>query len=527
MFNFKNSNSGKIRVKLLATLLVLTLTFANFALVGSYVGEAIAAEIDLSKQTDETNSNNVKFDIYLDEVDKTVKEKIADINSQEMKLYVSVSVQDGGYLNNPVIELADTNFKFRDNPKLTSVKLDSIQSGKGMSVGLPIIAKNDESYNLALLNMQSQIRLTGEYIDAEGNVTEIDTTKAVKISWTTDSITADDIELNQSIVTNKIYDMGKENKRIIQTLVTLKVKDNKAPVETALIQINNPAIGVAPESVKVAGYTTKATNGKTHLEFNDGLTSQWEYNTETNLVSIVTNNEANEQNIVSWKKDCVDKYIITYVYNENAVVAPFTCDSKVTMGIHGTTNVIEKTNTLSLETLEETGEIVTLDSNITNKIYKGNMYLGEETTYETKSDLYIPYAGATYKIAIADLGDEISGLEQKSYYKTTKINKADALKVLGTGGEIEIHDYTDGKEGAEIGKILLSEQSEGDYYTFSYDTKISQIQIVFTPTVEDSIMKSTEGIIEIINEKAIEVENIEIVPEITELTTNLKLWHVI
>lgn len=33
MFNFKNSNSGKIRVKLLATLLVLTLTFANFALV--------------------------------------------------------------------------------------------------------------------------------------------------------------------------------------------------------------------------------------------------------------------------------------------------------------------------------------------------------------------------------------------------------------------------------------------------------------------------------------------------------------
>ena len=523
MFNFKNSNSGKIRVKLLATLLVLTLTFANFALVGSYVGEAIAAEIDLSKQTDETNSNNVKFDIYLDEVDKTVKEKIADINSQEMKLYVSVSVQNGGYLNNPVIELSDTNFKFRDNPKLTSVKLDSIQSGNGMSEGLPIVARNDESYNLALLNMQSQIRLTGEYVDAEGNVTEIDTPKAVKISWTTDSVTADDIELNQNIITNKIYDMGKENKRIIQTLVTLKVKDNKAPIETALIEINNPEIGVAPESVKVAGYTTKATNGKTHLEFNDGLTSQWAYNTETNLVSIVTNNEANEQNIVSWEKDCVDKYIITYVYNENAVVAPFTCDSKVTMGIHGTTNVIEKTNTLSLETLEETGEIVTLDSNITNKIYKGNMYLGEETTYETKTDLYIPYTNAVYTIVIADLGDEISGLEQKSYYKTTKINKADALKVLGTGGKIVIYDYTDGKEGAEINKISLSEQTEGDYYTFSYDTKISQVEIAFIPTVEDSLMKSTEGIIEIINEKAIEVENIEIVPEITELTTNLKL----
>ncbi len=33
MFNLKNSNTGKIRVKMLATLLVVTLTFANFALL--------------------------------------------------------------------------------------------------------------------------------------------------------------------------------------------------------------------------------------------------------------------------------------------------------------------------------------------------------------------------------------------------------------------------------------------------------------------------------------------------------------
>lgn len=33
MFNLKNLNTGKIRVKMLATLLILTLTFANFALL--------------------------------------------------------------------------------------------------------------------------------------------------------------------------------------------------------------------------------------------------------------------------------------------------------------------------------------------------------------------------------------------------------------------------------------------------------------------------------------------------------------
>ena len=33
MFNFKNSSTGNIRVKVLATMLILSLTFANFALL--------------------------------------------------------------------------------------------------------------------------------------------------------------------------------------------------------------------------------------------------------------------------------------------------------------------------------------------------------------------------------------------------------------------------------------------------------------------------------------------------------------
>lgn len=40
MFNLKNLNSGKMRVKVLATLLILTLTFANFALLRNIYGES-------------------------------------------------------------------------------------------------------------------------------------------------------------------------------------------------------------------------------------------------------------------------------------------------------------------------------------------------------------------------------------------------------------------------------------------------------------------------------------------------------
>lgn len=40
MFNLKNLNSGKMRVKILATLLVLTLSFANFALLRFIYGKS-------------------------------------------------------------------------------------------------------------------------------------------------------------------------------------------------------------------------------------------------------------------------------------------------------------------------------------------------------------------------------------------------------------------------------------------------------------------------------------------------------
>lgn len=39
MFNLKYSNAGKIRVKVLATMLILTLTFANFALLRFIYGK--------------------------------------------------------------------------------------------------------------------------------------------------------------------------------------------------------------------------------------------------------------------------------------------------------------------------------------------------------------------------------------------------------------------------------------------------------------------------------------------------------
>lgn len=519
--NLKKLNNGRVRVKLIATMLVMILTFANFTLLGSYVGKAIssyAVDVDLNSQSNETNNENVKFEAYLDAGDKSIKEKTADINSTDLKLYLSIGVKGGGNLTNGKIEFENANFNTTNIANKNALSNITVQANKTITLEIPVVAVKDSLYNLGLLNMVSKIKLTGEYTDEAGNVSNIASNKMVKVNWTTDEITEEDIILNQEIITNKVYNINGNNKRVIQMLVTAKVKDNKAPIQFSTIEINNPEIGVAPEEVKVAGYNTKATNGKTSLEFGDTITSSWEYNADENKTYILVNNTQNDQNIVAWEKNCEDRFVVTYVYDENTVVAPFVSDAKATIELYGRTaevaKKINKTNKLSLETLEDKGYIEKLESRVTKNIYKGNMYIGEDTDFETKANIYVPYSDLVNKFVVEDLGESIVETEGVStYYKTTKINKAEALKVLGTEGTIKV--YNAENRTAPIQEILLSEETEDDYYTITYNEDISKIVIEMSAA-------QTEGQIEVINDKAIRVTDQVEVSEMTALTTNLK-----
>lgn len=519
--NLKKLNNGRVRVKLIATMLVMILTFANFTLLGSYVGKAIssyAVDVDLNSQSNETNNENVKFEAYLDAGDKSIKEKTADINSTDLKLYLSIGVKGGGNLTNGKIEFENANFNTTNIANKNALSNITVQANKTITLEIPVVAVKDSLYNLGLLNMVSQIKLTGEYTDEAGNVSNIASNKMVKVNWTTDEITEEDIILNQEIITNKVYNINGNNKRVIQMLVTAKVKDNKAPIQFSTIEINNPEIGVAPEEVKVAGYNTKATNGKTSLEFGDTITSSWEYNADENKTYILVNNTQNDQNIVAWEKNCEDRFVVTYVYDENTVVAPFVSDAKATIELYGRTaevaKKINKTNKLSLETLEDKGYIEKLESRVTKNIYKGNMYIGEDTDFETKANIYVPYSDLANKFVVEDLGESIVETEGVStYYKTTKINKAEALKVLGTEGTIKV--YNAENRTAPIQEILLSEETEDDYYTITYNEDINKIVIEMSAA-------QTEGQIEVINDKAIRVTDQVEVSEMTALTTNLK-----
>lgn len=99
----------KLWTKILASLLVVTLTFANFILLGFYASNSYATTDNLEKQEIRTNNANVEFNAYF----KTEKGNIthtlqSSIDKQDEKLYLSVNVKTG-YLKNAKVQILGEN----------------------------------------------------------------------------------------------------------------------------------------------------------------------------------------------------------------------------------------------------------------------------------------------------------------------------------------------------------------------------------------------------------------------------------
>ena len=490
------------------------------------MGEALksyALDMNLSDQDNKTNIDNVKFDVYFDSNNKTDKEIEKDINSEDLTLFVEVDVQNGGYLSNGQIELANCNFELKDKSDENKLKLDTVQSS--VTLELPITAIKDELFDLSLLDMVSQIKLSGKYIK-NSEETQLDSTKNVKISWTAENITEENspIKLNQEVVTNKVHNIEGINKRVIQILVSSGIENNQYPIKSTEIELDVPALGEEyPEKVIVASCGTVATNGKDSTGFENvqGVEGEeetklgnWTYNKDDQKVNITVNNKESD-NKVSWSKSGDDKFVVTYVYAENVDTTNFESNVSSKVSLYETNNtVLTKTSKITKENMEELETDIALNISGTDVIYKGNMYISEDTNYQTQINTFVSYTDLAKRIVIEDLGDVADITNLATYYKSTRINKAKALDVLGQDGVINI--YAVENTETPLAVIELSEENEEDYITVNYGGNISKIIIETTEAVK-------EGNIEIINDKLIKVLNTEEIELATKIDSKVRV----
>ncbi len=501
-----------------AMLLIVTLTMANFLLlcvdVVSYAAEIINMESS-------TNHKNVEYMAYFkDAAGNKVDSLDAKTNSEDLKLYFQVSVKKEGYFNGN-ITLNNANFKLKSDVlsdgvnkiENNTVYLNQINAGesKEIEVGIELL-KNDQ-FDLNYLNMESSISINGIYRDSTQKDISIKADRGVTLNFVNPYTSAEEaVVLSQNIITNKIFKINGEEKRIVQLQVTSGLNNDLYPVSKTSVNIQTPKIlDKYPESVLINANETLVTTGKTLSEDN------WKYDKETGKIEINLEN-TQENGMVSWLKNGNDDFVVTYIYDKDV---EFNNDkSEITSQI----SLLDKNSTVyNAEsgitiTGEEKNSIVTasVEQNEQN-IYKGKLYAGisRDVTYKNIVDVNLNNVETEVDVKENDL--TINGTKVTTLYKTSKFDKAQVEKVLGENGRLIISNANTGAEIAVINKNTDADEN-------------GKINISYPENIDKVIVRVSEpeniGRIEIETTKSIEKINRDLVKQATAINGGCTVSYV-
>lgn len=455
----------------------------------------------------DTGEENVIFEAYFEnENGERINQIEKSINSEDIRLHIKVEVKNEGYLNGQ-LELRNANFKFKQEEiegvnEITdnTIALKQINAGETLDIQVGLEVNLQEEVDLANFNQENSIVLTGSYKNAMQKESSIEKENKIKVALTAPySEEEERVKLDTRIITNKIYNINGENKRIIQIAINSGLEKEGYPIGQTKINIQAPE---GAEKVTVQERGTQATNGKDEWE-NDGESLKSEQN--ENGLNIEINNIQKDGKIY-YGREKQDKIIVTYVYAEDMQLAG-EIKTKASIQIYdeyGTILEKEVTNAITEESDEIIGYQITNEQNI----YKGKMYAKEEQEYKSITSIDIRYPGIEQNIKLnegqAVYREEIEGeLHEegaKLVYKTSLINKEELLKVIGDNGELVIKK-TDGTEISKINKEKISAE-ETEWIKVTYPENQSEI------VIEINNAQNT-GTINLLNQKAIKQETLD------------------
>lgn len=475
----------KLFSKVLATMLVVTLTFANFIMLGVYATKSYAMDNSLENQKTVSNNENVNFDAYFKVENESKIHSIKKDIDETTNLFLSVDVAKG-YLKNAKISIIgqdgkEANFKVLQNEQklelvenidANTISLKQINAGTEIVLEVPISSVKEDLFDLSNFNKINNITLTGSYIGDNGKETKIEKTINVRNEWTKEV----NLEIEQETKTFMPYEVKDAKGTILQTIVKTGLENNALPIKQTKLSIKVPEVeGVNLKQVLVTA-NTKATNNKEFTYEN------YTYNKETGIIDITVNNEINE-NKVSWEKLNKDEYIITYIFEEKIQKISEEQEVNVEITAYNVENKVNDTNTLNIEESKEKGNFVTTQIEATNTLSKGYLYtnLEKEVEYFENIKLNISYADIIDKIIVENSIDNFidskgktSGAQNNTYYKTTSVAKSNFEKILGIDGYIKIIG-TDGEQLAIFTKETAVD--ENGNYTFSYNKLVNNIKV--------------------------------------------------
>ena len=472
----------KVLNKMVAIIAILAITMSDFILVGTNL---VSYAIDMTKAT----VDNVEIASYfVEENGEKVSKVEKDAESEDLKMYVEISVKNEGYFDGE-ISLGNANFKIKDKVLSENVNkiegntvyLNRINAGKSVVIELEIEEYLPSTMKETLLSMESEVILTGKYTDSK-EVHEISGKSGIEVDWKTSEETK--AETTLELLTNKVYKIQGISKHVVQLLFTSKVTNNNYPVKNTKIDINVPQ---GAEEVTVTARSTQATNGNTIFN-----SDNYSYDENEETLTINVKNEADTDGNIKFQKNAQDEFIVTYIYPENATLTDITAN---------TTNTTYDSKELQAESKvtidEEKDGIVTYSIESTeNEIYKGKIYTGEDRTIESKTEINVNKSDLIEKININQMAScyvAESEYNANIFFNQTKILKSEFENIFGEEGYIKISD-SNGTVIANITKELQAD--ENDYVVINHAENTKEFKIETSkPIIEGTLnIKNTKTI---------------------------------
>ena len=332
---------NKILDRLLAIILIFTLTFANFALVSKAYAASFVETIFGSRS--ETGSKNVGFEASFEVEGERLSSTISDVNNQDLAISTSIIVENEGYLQDAKITIlekendAGLNFAIKNQEELPDfvqsiaenvIYLKQIDnSQETVKVAIPIEYQNEKYFDETNLSKGFIVRFSGIYMDGKGNEKEVSVDKELTLSW------KDDREARVETAVEKYIDFG--TGIVLQTKVKVDntTSGNSLPVRKTELIIDAPTIeGLLPTNVSVTANSTMGTNGQGYgnTEFNE---NNWFYDENKHQVSIVARNAVQYIDINNYENEFLqdmereevlvpryynlpgtDEFLVTYTY---------------------------------------------------------------------------------------------------------------------------------------------------------------------------------------------------------------------
>ena len=503
--------------KLLAMLLVFTMTFSYFAIVNEVL--ATTSFVSLFGGNAGTGNENVEFEAYLADGERTADALMSDVNNENLAIKLQLAVKESGYLKNGKVEFKakeeELNFVVKEDNNIAELEqVQSLQenvlefnkierSSEKLEISIPITYEMEEYIKEEKLNGTTQVIFSGTYVNEKGKEKEVSKEVELTLAWQNEKIAKIENEVSK-------YIQFGEDGVILQTIVKVNTStenQNSLPTKATELTINVPKMAdKTPTEVSVIANSTAGTNGKGvgEVEFTE---ENWNYDAEQGIVKINLENkkqwvdvdasqeylkidgEQKEQEERYYSNNGTDEYVLTYTFQEVAFAEEMKTSSSIEAKV-ATFSGVEAQNNETVTTAEEindiilngqTGNIISYNiENETPEVSKIHAYLNKEVEYNSKTAINVSYTDIVEEMIIEDVenkyidkaGNELS--TEDLYYKQILVNQENFKNILGEEGSLRITDVA-GNELAMLNKEATVD--ENGNYVVDFQNRVSKVII--------------------------------------------------